>query len=76
MNRWEDWRVRRARSNYEVAAYDLLREQLPAAKDLPKAEWSPNKNLRETVLPQEDELRSAARVIPRIATVNLDEAAS
>jgi hypothetical protein len=74
MNRWEDWRVRHARSNYEVAALKLLRDELPRVEDMSSVDM-PRVSL-EAMLPSSEENTSAARVTSRIEAVHLDEAAS
>jgi hypothetical protein len=68
MSRWEDCRAKRAWTNYYVASYALLTNTLPDPRDNPK-------RAREQLL-QESEKDSAAKVLPFIKSVELEEPGS
>lgn len=62
MSKWEDWRVKRAASSYQVAALQLLKESLPTIKSSPDL--------------YEERLIQAANIVPLIDRVAIDSAGS
>jgi hypothetical protein len=82
MERWEDWRLRRAVTNYRVQAAEVLRQNIPGVQP-PQSRRHEYEDeefelppMDRRSLPRQRELNDAARILQQLEAIELIEGSS